>query len=327
MPTGVGFDVIVAGALVLLLAASVLVARLQKETGPEAEASASPGGESAGQLGQIAAALLASGAPTEEEWGRFEQALLAADLRSTASRRLLTGMRDRLRPGKDPGDLLVDEVTEFFGGDPPLSVPDGLAVLMIVGPVGSGKTVTAAKLAFHLTGRGRLVTVAACGTLGAASVADLARWAELAGADVAVADNGLDPGAVSYRAVESTRARGSDVLVVDAAGRTDTLKQELEELARIRRVLEKAARRVDEVLLCLDATTRPGDLPKARSFVDAVGVTGIAVTKFDMTRVPGMVLAARGELRVPVKLVGTGEEIRDLREFDPRWFARALMVG
>lgn len=226
---------------------------------------------------------------------------------------------------EDPRGLDNGEAAPILGKDASLSLLGLPAVVMIVGEEGSGVTTMAGKLAYRLVNRGRLVAMTAIGASNLAAVRELASWAERAGADLVVQE-GADPGAGAYEAVGAARARGSDVLIVDTSGGTPSYQGSMEDLARVRRVLEKAAGRVDEVLLVLDATIDQSNtlISHARQFDDAVGVTGIALAKLDRTDDPRITLTALGHLGIPVKVVGTGENIEDLRGFDPTWFARAL---
>jgi fused signal recognition particle receptor len=181
------------------------------------------------------------------------------------------------------------------------------------------------KLAHRLVNRGRLVAITAMAPFRLAAVQQLASWAERAGADLIALEEATDPGVAGHEAVEAARAQGSDVLIVDAAGGTGAHDRPMDELARVRRVLEKAAGQVDEVLLVLDVSAGQDALTEARQFVDAVGVTGIALSNLDRTGEPGTALVVREELGVSLKLAGTGEDIEDLRSFDADWFARILV--
>src|SRR5206468_2874309 len=163
-------------------------------------------------------------------------------------------------------------------------------------------------------------------TFRAAAGEQLDTWAVRAGAHLVSQERGADPGAVAFDAVQAAKARGSDVLIVDTAGRLHTRQPLMEELAKVKRVLAKAAGRVDEVLLVLDATTGQNGIAQARAFTEAVGVTGVVLAKMDGTARGGIVLAVREELGVPVKLVGTGERPEDLVRFDPERFARRLVA-
>jgi fused signal recognition particle receptor len=225
-------------------------------------------------------------------------------------------------PAERPSDEA--EVGRILPGDPSLSLPGRPAVVMIVGANGSGRTTMAGRLAHRLVNRGRLVALTAVDAVRLPAVHQLASWAERAGADLIAPEGATDPGAAAYEAVDAARARGSDVLIVDSATRGQAEETMLDELARVRRVLEKAAGRVDEVLLVLDARSGRDALTEAKEFVDAVGVSGIALSHLDGTREPEVVLGVVKELGVPVKLVGIGEHIEDLRPFDADWFAGIL---
>jgi fused signal recognition particle receptor len=226
---------------------------------------------------------------------------------------------------EDPRGLDSVEAAPILGKDVSLSLLGLPAVVMIVGEKGSGVTTMAGKLAYRLVNRGRLVAMTAIGASNLAAVRELASWAERAGADL-VSQEGADPGAGAYEAVGAARARGSDVLIVDTSGGMPPHHGSMEDLARVRRVLEKAAGRVDEVLLVLDASIDQSNtlISHVREFDDAVGVTGIALAKLDRSEDPRSTLAALGHLGIPVKVEGTGENIADLRGFDPTWSARAL---
>jgi fused signal recognition particle receptor len=196
----------------------------------------------------------------------------------------------------------------------------------VVGVNGTGKTTTIGKLAHLLGTGGHRVSLAASDTFRAAAGEQLETWAERTGAHLVAQERGADPGAVAFDALQAARARGSQVLIVDTAGRLHTRQPLMEELAKVKRVLEKAAGRVDEVLLVLDATTGQNGIAQARAFTEAVGVTGVVLAKMDGTARGGIVLAVRDELGVPVKLVGTGEKAEDLVPFDPQRFARRLVA-
>jgi fused signal recognition particle receptor len=236
------------------------------------------------------------------------------------------GMRVSASADEDPRGLDMEEAAPAFGKDASLSLRGLPAVVMVVGEHGSGVTTMTGKLAYRLVNRGRLVAMTAIGGFHLPAVRELASWAERAGADLVSQEGAADPGAGAYHAVEVARARGSDVLIVDTSGGMQADRGSMEDLARVRRVLEKAAGRVDEVLLVLDASIDQSHtlISQARQFDDAAGVTGIALSKMDRSDEPRTALAALGQVGVSVKVVGTGENIEDLRGFDPTWFARAL---
>jgi fused signal recognition particle receptor len=230
----------------------------------------------------------------------------------------------------DPADLVVEEIAGAFAGDEPWQVPAGPGgspcIVMVVGVNGTGKTTTIGKIAARLQSEGRSVGMAASDTFRAAAGEQLEVWAGRTGATVVSQERGADPGAVAFDAVKAAEARHVDVLIVDTAGRLHTRTPLMEELKKVRRVIEKAAGRPpDEVLLVVDATTGQNGLQQARLFGQAVEVTGIALTKLDGSAKGGIAIAIAHELGLPVKLIGIGEGLDDLRPFDPQDFALALV--
>jgi fused signal recognition particle receptor len=215
-----------------------------------------------------------------------------------------------------------------LGPAPRLEVGHHPAVIPVLGVNGTGKTTTIGKLAAKLAEHGRSVLLAAADTYRAAAEEQLEIWAERAGADFVGAPRGGDPAAVAYDAIEAASARGRDVVIVDTAGRLHTQSNLMEELAKVRRVIAgKLDGTPHETLLVVDATTGQNGLQQARLFGEAVGVTGVALTKLDGSAKGGIAVAIAHELGLPVKLVGVGEGLDDLRPFDPRDFARALVSG
>jgi fused signal recognition particle receptor len=271
-------------------------------------------------------ALLEGRAPQEDDWSRLGDLLVRADVGPAMADRVIRDVRARLSNGADPAQLVRDEIVQILGDDGALALPpDRLGVVMVVGVNGAGKTTTIGKLAARLARQGRSVMVANSDTFRAAASEQLSAWATRAGVQLLAQQRGADPGAVAFDAVTSARARSADVLIVDTAGRLHTRTPLMDELRKIKRVLEKAAGSVDEVLLVLDATTGQNGIAQARSFTDAVDVTGVVLAKLDGTARGGIVLAVREALGVPVKLVGTGERIGDLEAFDPRSFAERML--
>ena len=201
-------------------------------------------------------------------------------------------------------------------------------MVLVVGVNGTGKTTTIGKVAWHLRSElGKSVLLAAADTFRAAGVEQLVAWGERAGCDVIRAAPGSDPGAVVYDAIEAATSRGHDVVICDTAGRLHTQGDLMEELAKVRRVAERRlAGAPHETLLTVDATTGQNGLRQASLFRDAVGVTGIALTKLDGTAKGGIAIAIAAELGVPVKLIGVGEALDDLRPFDPADFAKAILA-
>ncbi len=277
-------------------------------------------------LGSRVRGLFAGRAPGEDEWARLEELLVKADVGPSLASRMVKDVQERYSAGADPESLLRDEVLAVLGPPIPLDLPrDRLAVAMTVGVNGAGKTTTIGKLAARLTRAGRTVTVANTDTFRAAASEQLDVWADRANVQMVAQQRGADPGAVAFDAVTSAKARGAGVLIVDTAGRLHTKAPLMDELAKVRRVLDKAAGTVDEVLLVLDATTGQNGIAQAAAFTQAAGVTGVVLTKLDGTAKGGIVLAVRDELGVPVKLVGTGERIDDLEPFDPAAFASRML--
>ena len=226
------------------------------------------------------------------------------------------------------GDInaLPDEIAELFGEPPTLDVEHDPAVILVVGVNGTGKTTTIGKLAAVLAEHGHSVVVAAADTFRAAAEEQLEIWAQRAGADFVGSERGGDPAAVAYDAIEAAQARGRDVVLVDTAGRLHTQANLMEELAKVRRVIERKLEGAPhETLLVVDATTGQNGVQQARLFKDAVGVTGVALTKLDGSAKGGVAIPIAYELGLPVKLVGVGERLEDLRPFDAQDYARALV--
>jgi fused signal recognition particle receptor len=265
----------------------------------------------------------------EESWERVEEALIQADVGVPATVDLV-GRLEQREPGSE-GELLEgleEEVTSMFpdNGDGRLELRERPSVLLVVGVNGTGKTTTIGKLAYRLSEHGRSVIVAAADTFRAAADEQLEIWAKRAGADFVGAERGADPAAVAFDAIQAAEARGKDVVIVDTAGRLHTQTNLMEELAKIRRVIaSKLAGAPHETLLVVDATTGQNGLQQARLFNEAVGVTGVALTKLDGSAKGGIAVAIAHELGLPVKLVGVGETLEDLQPFDAREFARALV--
>jgi fused signal recognition particle receptor len=280
-------------------------------------------------LGARIRGLFTGREPTDDEWRRLEDVLIKADLGPAAASTIVQRVKERYRTEDDPAQLLAEEIGEVLEGDHDLHVATGgdLSVVMVVGVNGAGKSTTIGKLAARLGGAGYKVSLANSDTFRAAAGEQLAIWAQRSGAHLVSQARGADPGAVAFDAVQSAKARGSDVLIVDTAGRLHTRTPLMDELQKVKRVLEKAhGKPPEEVLLVLDATTGQNGIQQARVFTDAVGVTGVALTKLDGTAKGGIVVAVREELGVPVKLVGTGESADDLQPFDPYAFAAALVA-
>jgi len=261
----------------------------------------------------------------DEAWERLEEALIRSDVGVPATAELVRRLEAR-GDVDQLGDALAEEVEALFDGAPTLALDGKPSVILVVGVNGTGKTTTIGKLAQKLREHGRSVLVGAADTFRAAAEEQLEIWAQRAGADFVGSPRGADPAAVAFDAVEAARARGHDVVIVDTAGRLHTQSNLMAELEKLRRVIEgRIEGAPHETLLVVDATTGQNGLQQARLFGDAVGVTGVALTKLDGSARGGVAIAIAFELGLPVKLVGVGEGVDDLRPFDARDYARALV--
>ena len=267
----------------------------------------------------------------EDTWEELEEILLAADVGLEVAEELLTEIRkerptsvqdiQRALASKMVGILETDQFaqTEPVAFEPPL-------VILVVGVNGVGKTTSIAKLASHYRLQGKRVMLAACDTFRAAAGEQLAIWAERTGSELIAHQDGADPGAVAFDAAQAALARRADVLIVDTAGRLQTKKNLMQELAKIQRVLAKVRPDLPhEVILVLDATTGQNALSQARLFQEAVPITGILLAKLDGTAKGGIVLAIQRELKIPIKWLGMGEKHDDLEVFEARSFVSALL--
>jgi fused signal recognition particle receptor len=267
----------------------------------------------------------------ESTWEDLEDALLTADAGVDYAESLVAQVREEaerigLTSPKEVKALLVETIeTRLAQHDPTLNLTDRPAVVLMVGVNGVGKTTTLGKFARFLMKAGRSVVVAAADTFRAAAVEQVSVWAERAGAHlVAPEKDGQDPASVAYQAVARAKDEGIDIVLVDTAGRLHTKTGLMDELSKIRRVIEKI-QPVAEVLLVLDATTGQNGLQQAQAFLEQAGVTGLVVTKLDGSARGGFVLGVQDKTGLPVKLIGEGEGIDDLRGFSAKRFADALM--
>jgi fused signal recognition particle receptor len=272
----------------------------------------------------------------EETWERLEEALIAADVGARTTASVVERLeREATESGLSGGeeltnrliDLLADAARPSDDGDDRIDLRPKPTVVLVVGVNGTGKTTTIGKLAWHLRQQlGHSVLIAAADTYRAAAVEQLERWAQRAGCDIVTGGEGQDPGSVAFDAIAAGTARGVDVIIVDTAGRLHTQDQLMAELGKVGRVIgRKLEGAPHEVLLTVDATTGQNGVRQARLFSEAVDVSGIVLTKLDGTAKGGIALAIADELGIPVKLIGTGEQLEDLRPFDPPEFARALL--
>jgi fused signal recognition particle receptor len=274
--------------------------------------------------GELAAATFDPG--NDADWERLEEALIMGDVGVPATAELVRRLEARGELA-NLNEALAEEVADLFGEPPTLDVAHAPTVILVVGVNGTGKTTTIGKLASRLSEHGHSVVVAAADTFRAAAEEQLEIWAQRAGADFVGSERGGDPAAVAYDAIEAAEARGRDVVIVDTAGRLHTQTNLMEELAKVRRVIGgKLDGAPHETLLVVDATTGQNGVQQAKLFKDAAGVTGVALTKLDGSARGGVAIPIAYELGLPVKLIGVGEQLDDLRPFDPRDFARALVA-
>jgi fused signal recognition particle receptor len=270
----------------------------------------------------------------EQLFEDFEEALLSADISVHTADRILSDLRNLVRDERLPDVASVrrrlrDSLIAALGdpGDTKLKVAaSGPTLYLMVGVNGVGKTTSLGKLAYYETQNGKKVMLAAGDTFRAAAAEQLGIWAQRVGADFIRQQERSDPAAVVYDAVQAAKTRGTDLILVDTAGRLHTKSNLMEELKKIGRVCERElGRKPDEILLALDATTGQNAIRQAQEFVGAVGVTGIVLAKLDGTARGGIVLTIREELGVPIKLVGVGEQKEDLLPFDPETFVDAML--
>jgi fused signal recognition particle receptor len=274
---------------------------------------------------ELAAATFDPG--DDAAWERLEEALIRADVGVPATAALVQRLEAR-GDLSDLGEALAEEIAALLGDPGTLNVSADPSVLLVVGVNGTGKTTTIGKLAERLRQHGHTIVLAAADTFRAAAEEQLEIWAQRSNAEFVGAERGADPASVAYEAIDRAGGTGADVVIVDTAGRLHTQSNLMQELTKVRRVIEsKLDGAPHETLLVVDATTGQNGLQQARLFGEAVGVTGVALTKLDGSAKGGIAVAIAHELGLPVKLIGVGETLDDLRPFDPDDFARALVAG
>jgi len=274
------------------------------------------------------------GALDETTWERLEEALIMADVGAATTASVVETLEAEAGPGKlEGGEALSERLIELLAktarvGDGRIDIRPSPTVILAVGVNGTGKTTTIGKLAWHLHQElGRSVLLAAADTFRAAAAEQLEGWAQRAGCEIVTGREGSDPGAVAFEAIAEARSRGLDVVIVDTAGRLHTQDDLMGELGKVSRVIGRQLEGAPhETLLTLDATTGQNGLRQAKLFAEAAHVTGVVLTKLDGTARGGIALAIARELGLPVKLIGVGESVEDLRPFDAEQFARALIA-
>ncbi len=265
----------------------------------------------------------------EASWDDVEETLIAGDVGASLAMELVERARRRREPGGAEAAIRAELAALLVARDaawsPQASVEGGPAIVLVVGVNGTGKTTTIGKLAARYSAEGRRVLLAAADTFRAAAIDQLRIWAERAGVPVVAHAPHADPGAVVYDAIDAAIARGADLVIADTAGRLHTKSNLMDELAKIRRIIDKRLPgAVPETIFVLDATTGQNGLAQAKAFHQAVGLTGIVLTKLDSTAKGGIVFAIEHDLGVPVRFVGVGEKAGDLLPFDPDAFVAAL---
>jgi fused signal recognition particle receptor len=261
----------------------------------------------------------------------IEEVLITSDIGAEASSEIIDSLREKARSGSIKSadgvkSFLRAEMSGLLSRSQPLVIfGERPFVILAIGVNGVGKTTTIGKLASRFISEGNSVILAAADTFRAAAIEQLEIWANRTGADLIKHQSGSDPAAVAFDAVEAAKARGVDVVIIDTAGRLHTKSSLMEELKKITRVIKKSIPDApQEVLLVVDATTGQNALRQAMIFSEAIGITGIALTKLDGTAKGGIIFAIKKELGIPVRLIGIGEGVDDLKDFDPEDFVRAL---
>ncbi|MBI4297062.1 MAG: signal recognition particle-docking protein FtsY [Chloroflexi bacterium] len=267
-------------------------------------------------------------------WDELEELLLGADVGLATTAKLIASVRGRAKAERmaEPGQVrraLQEEMVRLLQVSHPVpAASSSPRVLLVVGVNGTGKTTSIAKLAYRLRQEGNGVLLAAADTFRAAAIEQLQAWASRLGVEVIAHGAGGDPGAVVFDAIQAARSRGLDAVLVDTAGRLHTKYNLMEELKKLRRVIEKAGSGLStEVLLVLDATTGQNGLLQAQHFTQAVGVSSVLLAKVDGTAKGGIVLAITDQLVLPIRFLGTGEGLEDLADFRPDEFVKALFSG
>ena len=273
----------------------------------------------------------------DHDWEALEESLIMADVGAPAAAEIVAGLETSVRKERLDPEALCDRLVELLAAQAsdPAAEPDATridlreqpTVILMVGVNGTGKTTTLGKLAWHLYRReGLRVLLAAADTFRAAATEQLEGWAQRVGVDIVTAPAGSDPGAVAFDAIARARSEGHDVVLVDTAGRLHNQEPLMAELGKVRRVIStQLAGAPHETLLSLDATTGQNGLRQARAFAQAVAIDGIVLTKLDGSAKGGIALAIARELGIPVKLIGVGESVEDLRPFDAYEYAQALI--
>lgn len=285
-----------------------------------------------GVVGQISSMLKSFTKIDEELFEELEELLVMADVGVYTAQNICEQLRARVKADgvKDPQlimTMLEQLTSEMLKEGNEMVLNTKPSVVLVIGVNGVGKTTTIGKLANYYVSQGKKVTLAAADTFRAAAIDQLQIWAERAKADIVRQNEGSDPAAVVFDAISSAKAKGSDIIICDTAGRLHNKKHLMDELAKIRRIIDRELPDADkEFLLVLDATTGQNAVNQAQEFSKATGITGIVLTKLDGTARGGVVLAIKEGLKIPVKFIGVGEKVDDLQPFDADDFSKALFA-
>ncbi len=285
-------------------------------------------------FGRLSESLVRQTPITDDLWDELEEALLSADVGPSTTMWLMDRLRQRvtqeqMRYTSQVQAALREELVKLLGKPAGLrfSTKSPLTVMLVIGVNGSGKTTSIAKMAYQLKRENHRVILAAADTFRAAAIDQLKVWGERIGVPVISQNPGSDPGAVVYDAIQAANTRGSDVLIVDTAGRLHTKYNLMEELKKINKVITKLLPDgPQELLIVIDATTGQNALLQARKFAEDIGLTGVIITKLDGTAKGGFAFAVADDLGVPIKFIGTGEKVENLAPFDPQSFVAALFA-
>lgn len=268
----------------------------------------------------------------EDLFEELEEILIMSDIGIHTSTKICDILRQRVKDEKvkEPvliKQMLAETVAEMIDGDKELHIFTKPSVVFVIGVNGVGKTTTIGKIASQLKSQGKNVILGAADTFRAAAIDQLAVWADRAGVDMVKSAEGADPASVVFDTIAAAKARGSDVIICDTAGRLHNKKNLMNELAKMYRIIKRELPEADvETLLVLDATTGQNAVNQARDFKEVADITGIVLTKLDGTARGGVVLAIMDELKIPLKYVGVGEQIDDLQPFNPTEFAKAIFT-
>lgn len=286
-------------------------------------------------IGKIEALVKSSRKLDDDFWEELEEILIQADVGVNTTIELVDNIKkaakkQKINESSGVLDLIKEEVQKLLEyNDVPLNISPGeLTVMLVVGVNGAGKTTSIAKLAYRFREEGQKVLLAAADTFRAAAIDQLDIWAERVGVEIIKHQEGSDPGAVVFDAMHAARARRADILIIDTAGRLQNKANLMKEISKIKNIIQREIPAAPhEVLLVLDATTGQNAISQAKIFEEATGVTGLILSKLDGTAKGGIILAVEKELRIPVKLVGIGEDLEDLRDFSPQIFTEALFAS